>query len=292
MHILVLGSGSNGGVPQWDCGCPRCRAARLDSRLMRTRSSIAVELQSRRYLLIDASPDLYHQLYRAGLHPEGDGRRSVIEAVLLTHGHGDHCIGIFELSTGAIFQIPVYGPPDLMEHLFGEGRYFAYLGRLGERYVEPRPLREGEEVEFPGVRVEGFEVPHTDRLPDGSYLPSRTYVYELEGGGRRVLYIPDVGELTEGILSRIEGAVVILLDGTFWWEDELLRVSGIDVSSTALGHIPIERSLETLSELDVGRVIYTHLNHTNPLLNPGSPMLDELRRIGFEVAYDGMILEV
>ena len=69
-------------------------------------------------------------------------------------------------------------------------------------------------------------------------------------------------------------------------------MSGIDVSSTALGHIPIERSLETLSELDVGRVIYTHLNHTNPLLNPGSPMLDELRRIGFEVAYDGMILEV
>jgi len=54
----------------------------------------------------------------------------------------------------------------------------------------------------------------------------------------------------------------------------------------------MEGSLETLSELEVGRVIYTHLNHTNPLLNPGSPMLDELKRIGFEVAYDGMILEV
>jgi len=54
-----------------------------------------------------------------------------------------------------------------------------------------------------------------------------------------------VRELTEGILSRVEGGDMILLDGTFWWEDELLRVSGIDVSSTALGHIAIERSLET-----------------------------------------------
>ena len=292
MRLLILGSGSNGGVPQWDCGCPRCRAARLNPELMRTRSSIAVELQSRRYILLDASPDLHHQLYRAGLHPEGEGRCSVLEAIFLTHGHGDHCIGIFELSTGAIFQIPVYGPPDLMEHLFGEGRYFAYLGRLGERYVEPRPLMEGEDVEFPGVRVEGFEAPHTDRLPDGSYTPSRTYGYEIKGGGRRLIYLPDVRELTEEILRRLEGADLILLDGTFWWEDELLRVSGIDVSSTALGHIAIERSLEILSELDVGRVLYTHINHTNPLLDPESPMLGKLRRRGFDIAYDGLIIDL
>ena len=223
----------------------------------------------------------------------GERRSSVLEAIFLTHGHGDHCIGIFELSTGAIFQTPLYGPGDLLEHLFGEGRYFSYLGRLGERYVEPRPLKEGEDVEFSGgLRVEGFEVPHTDRLEDGSYRPSRTYGYEIEDDGRRVLYIPDVKELTENILSRLEGADLVLLDGTFWWEDELLRVSGIDASSTALGHIPIERSLEILRGIEVGRVLYTHINHTNPLLDPGSPMLEELRQTGFELAYDGLLIDL
>lgn len=223
----------------------------------------------------------------------GERRSSVLEAIFLTHGHGDHCIGIFELSTGAIFQTPLYGLGDLLEHLFGEGRYFSYLGRLGERYVEPRPLKEGEDVEFSGgLRVEGFEVPHTDRLEDGSYRPSRTYGYEIEDDGRRVLYIPDVKELTENILSRLEGADLVLLDGTFWWEDELLRVSGIDASSTALGHIPIERSLEILRGIEVGRVLYTHINHTNPLLDPGSPMLEELRQTGFELAYDGLLIDL
>ncbi|KYH39319.1 MAG: pyrroloquinoline quinone biosynthesis protein PqqB [Candidatus Bathyarchaeota archaeon B23] len=291
MRLLILGSGSNGGVPQWDCNCPRCQAARLNPELRRTRSSVAVELVNRRYLLLDATPDLYHQLHSAGLHPGGERRESVIEAVLLTHGHGDHCVGLFELSTGAIFEIPVYGPPDLIEHLFGEEGYFAYLGRLGERYVEPTPLEEGESLELPGgLRAEGFEVPHTDRLEDGSYRPSRTYGYEVEGDGGRLLYIPDIEALTEGVLRRMEDADLVLLDGTFWWEDELLRVSGIDVSSTALGHVPIERSLETLRDVDVGRVIYTHINHTNPLLDPGSRMLGELRRAGFDLAYDGQVI--
>jgi pyrroloquinoline quinone biosynthesis protein B len=261
--------------------------------LRRTRSSIAVELRDGRYLLLDASPDLYHQLYTAGLHPRGQGRESVIEAILLTHGHGDHCIGLFELSTGAIFETPVYGPPDLIEHLFGEGSYFSYLGRLGERYVEPTPLMKGESLELPGgLRAEGFEVPHTERLEDGSYIPSRTYGYELEEDERRLLYIPDVKELAEEVAERMERADLVLLDGTFWWEDELLRMSGIDISSSELGHIPIERSLEALRGMEVGKVLFTHINHTNPLLDPGRRMLKELRRRGFDVAYDGLTLDL
>ncbi|MFQ6052908.1 MAG: MBL fold metallo-hydrolase, partial [Candidatus Bathyarchaeia archaeon] len=135
MKIVVLGSGSNGAVPQWDCPCPNCTRARADPALRRTRSSVAVTLDGERYALIDASPDLKQQLESVGLVPrprgeETHGRETRIDSVLLTHGHGDHCVGLFELSTGKCFGIPVYGPPDLIDYLFGRGgggRFFSDL---------------------------------------------------------------------------------------------------------------------------------------------------------------------
>jgi pyrroloquinoline quinone biosynthesis protein B len=98
MIVTVLGSGSNGGVPQWDCCCSNCTQAREDPGLRRTRSSVAVSLDGNQHLLIDATPDLKLQLESVGLVPRHEGseyyRQSLIEAVLLTHGHGDHGVGI------------------------------------------------------------------------------------------------------------------------------------------------------------------------------------------------------
>jgi pyrroloquinoline quinone biosynthesis protein B len=300
MIVTVLGSGANGGVPQWDCCCPNCTRARLDPGLTRTRSSVTVSLDGGRHILLDATPDLKFQLERVGLVPRQDeavnGRESRIDSVLITHGHGDHTVGIAEFSTGKSFEIPVYGPADLIEFLFGdsgEGSYFGNLGRLARNYVVPYALVEGEELELlGGLRVVSFEVDHTDRLPDGSCFPSRTYGYELEADGMRFIYTPDIGTISDELIVRLEDADLFILDATFYWDDELVRISGLPKTSYELGHVPVEDSIDTLSDVGVGMVVYTHLNHTNPLLDPDQPMAARLRDAGFEVAYDGMVIEL
>jgi len=300
MRIIVLGSGSNGAVPQWDCPCPNCARARADPGLRRTRSSVAVSTGGGGYVLIDASPDLKQQLESVGLVPKSletgrYERQNPIRSVLLTHGHGDHCVGLFEFSTGKCFQIPVFGPPDLIRYLFGTAdmdRFFRDLGRLARDYVEPRGLRPGARLDLGDLSATGFEVSHTDRLEDGSLFPSITYGYEIEAEDGRFIYTPDLGLLTEGLLDQVHGADLFMLDGTFWWDDELARVSGLGKTSYDLGHVPIEESLRILKDLEIGRVVYTHINHTNPLLDPGQPMAERIKEAGFEVAYDGMVIEL
>lgn len=300
MKITVLGSGANGGVPQWDCTCPNCSRARAEPRLRRTRSSVAVSLDGGQHVLIDAGPDLKFQLEAVGLTPipeEAFGyRQSRIDAILLTHGHGDHTSGLAEFSTGKSFEIPVYAPPDLVRFLFGtEDRisYFGDLGRLAKNYVVPHPLEEGERLELlDGLTAEGFEVPHTIVLEDGTRYPSSTYGYELEADGRRFVYCPDLGLLTDEVLGRLDGADLFLMDATFWWNDELERISGLRFTSYELNHVPTEESVEILRDLDIGRVVYTHFNHTNPLLDPEQPFKAQVEEAGLELAHDGMVIHL
>jgi len=300
MIVTVLGSGANGGVPQWDCCCDNCTRARTTPGQSRTRSSVAVSIDGEQQVLFDATPDLKFQLERTGLTPRLEeaehGRQSRIEAIFLTHGHGDHTVGVAEFSTGKSFSIPVYAPPDLIGFMFGSqerSSFFRDIGRLAKNYVKPIELEEEETVEpLPGLKVSGFQIEHTDRLDDGSHFPSSTYGYEIEGDGARVVYTPDIGRLSDEVLTRVEGADLFMLDATFWWDDELARISGLAKTSYDLGHVPVEESVEILRGRGIGRVVYTHLNHTNPLLDPGHPAASILVEKGFEAAFDGMRIEL
>lgn len=301
MEITVLGTASIGGVPEWDCTCPNCAAARADANLRRTRASIAISLDGGKHILIDAGHDLKTQLELRGLIPREDVvdesfRESRIDSVFLTHGHADHTAGIAEFCTGKSFEIPVYGPNDLIDFLFGTEKsqnYFGALGRLAKNYVLPLKLEENKIItRLEGVHVTGFEVKHTQVLEDGTRYPSSTFAYEISSGGKRLIYAPDIGRLSESLLDRLEGADVFMMDATFWWDNELERISGIPVTSYQLGHVPQEEATKILEDPDIGRVIFTHFNHTNPVLNPESRFKEIVEEAGQELAYDGMIIEI
>jgi len=264
--------------------------------MRRTRASIAVTMESDKYILFDAGHDLKTQLESNGITPRPDvvgktKRESRIDSIFLTHGHADHTVGLAEFCTGKSFGLPVYGPQDLVEFLFGtddEPNYFGALGRLARDYVKPVPLaKEVSVTRLGAVQVKGFEVPHTQVLEDGRRYPSSTYAYEIVQGGKRVVYAPDLGRLDEWLLKYLNGVDVFIMDATFWWNDELKRISGIPVTSYQLGHVPQAEAVNILEDLNIGRVIYTHFNHTNPVIKDGSERAF-VEEKGQEIAYDGM----
>ncbi len=299
MIVTVLGSASIGGVPEWDCTCPNCTKARNYPEHKRTRSAITVTLDGSKHILFDAGHDLKIQLEENGITPRikkdnPNFRESRLDSVFLTHGHADHTVGIAEFCTGKSFEIPVHGPADLIDFMFGKEdnpNFFGELGRLAKNYVEPVRIAPEETIKRLGVEVTGFEIPHTQVLESGERYPSSTYAYEIVHGGRRVVYAPDLGKLDPWLLDRLGGADVFLMDATFWWDNELERISGIPVTSYQLGHVPQEEAVEILKEIDIGRVVFTRFNHTNPSINPETEQRKNVKKAGMETAFDGMKIE-
>ena len=301
MEITVLGTASIGGVPEWDCTCPNCAVARLDPRLRRTRSSITATVNGDQHVLFDAGHDLKKQLEANGIVPRVETagetfRESRLDSVFLTHGHADHTVGVAEFCTGKSFEIPLYGPPDLIDFLFGsEDRpnYFGELGRLARNYVIPIKLEPEKTItRLCELEITSFEVSHTKVLENGRKYPSSTYAYEIKHGDRRIVYAPDLGKLDPWLLDRLEGADVFLMDATFWWDDELDRISGIPITSYHLGHVPQDEAIEILKGRDIGRVIFTHFNHTNPSIVENGEQWKKVEKAGMETAFNGMKIKV
>src|SRR6201994_1625842 len=107
LRIVVLGAAAGGGVPQWNCGCPVCRAARNEPKLQRTQASIAVSTDARHWFLINASPDLRQQLTATPqLHPAaGQLRHSPVAGVILTNSEIDAIAGLLSMREGWPFTI-------------------------------------------------------------------------------------------------------------------------------------------------------------------------------------------
>lgn len=295
MEITVLGTASIGGVPEWDCTCLNCASARKNPNEQRTRSSITVTVDGYKHILFDAGHDLKTQLESNNITPQpgtagNKYRECRLDSVFLTHGHADHTAGVAEFCTGKSYELPVYAPPDLVDFLFGsedDPKYFGELGRLAKNYVRPIKLSEEDPVTRLGVTIKGFEIPHTQVLENGRKYPSTTYAYEIEYERKRVIYAPDLGRLDQWLLDRLDGVDVFLMDATFWWDNELERISGIPITSYQLGHVPQEEAVEILDKVDIGRIIYTHFNHTNPCVREGIQR-EVVKKAGQEIAHDRM----
>ena len=303
--IEPWGTAASGGIPQHECFCPVCRAAWEDPKHRRNMTTFRVSSSLDDYYKIvffDSGPDLRHQMIEANVPPyratsETGWRETRTDCIFLTHGHYDHSAGLGLYSTGRAFKRPVYAPKDLIDMMFGTNEnpgWYAKLGRLDESYVKPVPLKRGDvqTVLDDTLKVEAFEVPHTDRVGE-RYHPSRTFGYDATylPNGKRFVFTPDIKELTDEAIKHIEGADLYVMDGTFWSEDELEKTTNgkIKFTSTQLGHVPIgegkkstglgslqsqewakkfRSSLEILDEVIVGHVLFNHFNHSNPAINP------------------------
>jgi pyrroloquinoline quinone biosynthesis protein B len=105
--------------------------------------------------------------------------------------------------------------------------------------------------------------------------------------GPRFAYMPAVPDLDDRLLDQLDACDVLLFDGTFWSDDELIRVQGGGQTARQMGHIPVEETLVKLAGVRRPRKIFLHINNTNPMLNEASPEHRAVRDAGWEIAEDG-----
>jgi pyrroloquinoline quinone biosynthesis protein B len=297
MWLAVLGSAAGGGFPQWNCGCPGCRAVRDGSRPARprTQSSVAVSADQRTWFLLNASPDVRSQIEAfPPLHPRA-GRDTPLGAVLLTDAELDHTLGLLLLREAP--TLAVHATPAVLGTLRSGSGVLATL----ERYcrVDVHPVTPGADVPLgDGLAYRAFDVPTTKKNRFGAGTDGgRVVGYRLTdtASGRAAVYLPGMQRLTPEVRAQLAGCAVLLVDGTCFADDEMARLGLGAKTSTEMGHLPIggpDGSLEQLSGLGAERVIYVHLNNTNPVLLEDSPEHRAVLDRGMEVATDGLEVKI
>jgi pyrroloquinoline quinone biosynthesis protein B len=256
-RVVVLGTAQDGGVPHAGCTCPTCAHARRDPAHRRRVASIGIVGVTGRRLLVDATPDLPAQIAR--LAEVVDAHDHVPDAVLLTHAHVGHVLGLawFGREAMSVRGLPLLGTASMAAYLRAN-RPWAHLLDRGEVVLEI--VRPGVSFDFDGVAVTPFLSPHRSEDTD-------TLGLHVRGDRRTVVYVPDADRFDDALVARIVAADDALVDGTFHDAGELEGRPLDDVP-----HPLVCESVERLAGAR-GRVWFTHLNHTNALLADEPPRL-------------------
>jgi pyrroloquinoline quinone biosynthesis protein B len=304
LSTFVLGAAAGGGFPQWNCNCDVCKLAWAgDPRVKpRTQASIAVTTGPNgsadgmsSFVLVNASPDLRQQIMAtSALQPRGL-RTSPIAAVVLTGGEIDQTAGLLTLRERGRFAL--FGTAGTLETLASNSMFSA----LAADVVPRTPVQPGVPFKLPGgIEGEMFIVP--GKVPlylegDNPELEAETEAnagIELRADGARVVFIPGAARLTPAIAERLADADVVLFDGTLFSDDEMIAAKAGVKTGRRMGHMPVGGPDGTLSALAglARRRILIHINNTNPILIDGSPQRRTVEAAGFEVAEDGMRIEL
>jgi len=311
MRVRILGSAAGGGFPQWNCACPNCRALRAGTLRgkARTQAQIAISSDLRSWFLLGASPDLRAQIEGTPeLHPcEHPGqaalRQSPIAGVVLANADLDHVVGLLLLRE--LQPLQVYATHSIRRILKEDNSMFAMLqrvpGQLAWNELVPGtmfPLRDpaGEDS---GLRCRALSL--AARYPayvaasrQSELVPGQASLglFVESPSGKRLAYLPAVPQIDDVLLKELGSSDVLLFDGTFWSDDELIRIQGSEgnpQTAQQMGHVPVsspEGSLSKLAGLRRPRRIYVHINNSNPMLNEDGPEYRQVREAGWEIAED------
>ncbi len=304
MRIEILGSAAGGGFPQWNCNCRNCHSLRAGSfsGKSRTQTQVAVSDDGLSWFLLNASPDLRLQIERTPvLQPRSGARDSPIAGVLLTSADIDQIAGLLSLRELQPFEI--YCTPSLRRILREDNNVFGMLNRVSQQ-VSWTDVSLGQSFTLAAERGDVAQI-SCEVFSLGNKYPvyvSRERVASLQpeeallgviltaSSGERVAYMPAVPAINEQVLQLLESADLILFDGTFWSDDELIQIQGSGATAREMGHVPVsgtEGSLCALAGLRRPRKVFIHVNNTNPMLDESSNEYREVRAAGWEVAEDG-----
>jgi len=301
MQVLVLGSGAGGGFPQWNCNCRNCDGVRkgtLRARA-RTQSSICVSSDGVNWVLFNASPDLLAQIKAFPALQPGRGIRDTgIRAIVLVDGQIDHTTGLLMLREGKPLEI--WCTDMVHEDLTTGNPLFKILGHYAGVNRHRLPIEPGNRFAIDGIDHLRFtSVAPKSKAPP--YSPHRNNPHEGDNigvriadprSGRIVFYAPGLGEIEPAVFDAMSNADAVLVDGTFWTDDEMIALGFSRKTGRSIGHLPQSGPGGMLEWLDTlparTRKVLVHINNTNPILDEDSPERRLLAQAGIEVGEDGM----
>ncbi len=278
LTAALLGSAQDGGVPQAGCHCTHCAAAIADRKFERMPVSLALQSPSG-IQLFEATRSLSRQLALAGAQTP--------TAIWLTHAHLGHIDGLGQFGTEAMNTqgVPLHCSPAVADIIRTTPVWRTLLDQgnlLLQEFCSDEP------VECGGFTVTPLEVPHRDDLSD-------MHALQVDAE-QKLLFLPD-HDSWGATLAAVDATDprdwfqqldidIVLLDGTFWSSSELPR-------QVEVPHPPVRETLELLGTRREGdpRIVFVHLNHTNPLCNPDSSESLELARTGWELGYEGLTFQ-
>jgi len=304
MRIVVLGAAAGGGVPQWNCNCAICKAARDERPELRaTQASIAVSADGEHWFLINASPDVRQQVIETPqLHPRaGHLRHSPIAGVILTNGEVDAVAGLLSLREGWPFSI--YAHQRVLDILKSN----SIFNVLDEKRVRREAIECGRTFEprradgtSSGLEVLPFAVPgkrawylenETDTGSGGDGGDTLGLRIADKRTGEYLYFLAACAALTPDLKQRLQGAPLVFFDGTLWRDDELIA-AGLGVKTgQRMGHMAMsgpDGAMAALADLGITRKIFLHINNSNPVLLPESEERQAAERAGWQIPFDGM----
>jgi pyrroloquinoline quinone biosynthesis protein B len=307
MLIKVLGSGAGGGLPQWNCNCANCTQARSRTGIVtpRTQSSIAVSDNGDDWVLVNASPDLLAQL-RA--HPELQPARAVrdsgIAAVLLCDAQIDHVTGLVMLRERPT-PLPLYATQPVLDDLssaFPLIPLLAHYCGIDQHAIAlgaPFDIAPLTGLRFTAIEIESAPPPYSPHRAAPVIGDNVAFVIEDVVTSATAFYAPGLARPSPSILAAMRTARLVLVDGTFWTDTEMIDLGLSSKRAVDMGHLAQcdangeAGMLSLLGSLpSTTRKVLIHINNTNPILDPRSEAHAMVREHGIEIAEDGMELQV
>ena len=303
MKIRVLGAGAGGGFPQWNCNCNNCRRLRsgeLNGKA-RTQSSIAISTDNRNWLLFNTSPDIRAQLEAfPAIQPKQGIRDTGIKAILLIDSQIDHTTGMLMLREGK--PLEVYCTDMVKQDLTTGFPLFTMLKDYCTVNHHPIPC---DETPFSIPGIEDIRIyAHALKSKAPPYSPHRHdphegdnigVIIEQISTGKKLYYSPGLGEIEPHVFAAMQKVDCLMVDGTFWTDDEMCQQQISVKRAREIGHLPQSGPggmIEVLAEVQQARKILIHINNTNPILDEDSSERKILDAAGIEVAYDGLEIDL
>jgi pyrroloquinoline quinone biosynthesis protein B len=304
LRVVVLGAAAGGGVPQWNCGCVVCRAARTEHPEIRsTQASVAVSNDGKHWFLVNASPDLRQQVTATPqLHPKGMLlRHSPIAGVILTNGEIDAITGLLSMREGSPFSI--YAHPKVLAILKSNSIFDVLRPENVQRLAIE--VDAAFEPQLPGGAASGLEIlPFAVAGTSAWYLRGKDHPGGAastgdtlglriadKASGKYLYVITACAGVDHALHQRLAGAPLVLFDGTVWRDDEMITAGLGNKTGQSMGHISMSGpngAIGALADLGIGRKVFLHVNNSNPAWLPGSPERQALEHAGWQIPTEGM----